>query len=461
MKGTKRETKTMKKNDTIDIRITDITDTGNGIGRVDNIVVFVPKTAVGDVVKAKIIKVNKNYLVGKLMEIKEPSKDRTEVDCPCFSKCGGCSFRHISYACELSLKQKRVEDCIRRIAKIDMAPCPIVFDDTATRYRNKAQFPVGEGGTVGLYAPRSHRIIPVTDCLLQPQIYEKTVVAFKKWVGDNRVPDYDEVCKRGLLRHLYIRSDNNEKEIMVVIVCNGNEIPDKDGLVSVLLDAVGDRLKSVYLNVNTKDNNVILGEKNILLYGEKYITDTICGISVRLSPNSFYQVNRNMAELLYKKAKEYAEPEGKTVLDMYCGTGTIGLTMAKECKSLYGVEIVKAAVDDALQNARDNGINNAEFICSDALEAAKNLSARGIKPDVVILDPPRKGCDIKLIDIVANNFLPEMVVYVSCDPATLARDIAVFGKFGYKLIEYTPFDLFPRTNHCEAVCRLLRRDINP
>ncbi len=457
MKGTKQASAMMRKNDIIDLKITDITDTGNGVGRADNIVVFVPQTAVGDVAKVKIIKVNKNYSVGKVIDITEPSKHRISIDCPCFSKCGGCSFRHIDYDCELSLKQKRVEDCIRRIAKVDASPCPIVFEDTVNRYRNKAQFPVGEGGTVGLYAPRSHRIIPVTDCLLQPQIYEKIVVAFKKWVGDNRVPDYDEVCKRGLLRHLYIRSNKDETEIMVVIVCNGSEIPGKTALISYLSEAVGDRLKSVYLNVNTKDNNVILGEKNILLYGEKYITDTICGISVRISPNSFYQVNRNMAELLYKKVREYAEPEGKTVVDLYCGTGTIGLTMAKECKSLYGVEIVKEAVDDAVQNARDNGINNAEFICSDALEAAKNLSARGIKPDVVILDPPRKGCDIKLIDIVANNFSPERVVYVSCDPATLARDIAVFGEFGYNLIEYTPFDLFPRTNHVETVSVLSRQ----
>ncbi len=457
MKGTKQASAMMKKNDIIDLKITDITDTGNGVGRADNIVVFVPQTAVGDVAKVKIIKVNKNYSVGKVIDITEPSKHRISIDCPCFSKCGGCSFRHIDYDCELSLKQKRVEDCIRRIAKVDASPCQIVFEDTVNRYRNKAQFPVGEGGTVGLYAPRSHRIIPVTDCLLQPQIYEKIVVAFKKWVGDNRVPDYDEVCKRGLLRHLYIRSNKDETEIMVVIVCNGSEIPGKTALISYLSEAVGDRLKSVYLNVNTKDNNVILGEKNILLYGEKYITDTICGISVRISPNSFYQVNRNMAELLYKKVREYAEPEGKTVVDLYCGTGTIGLTMAKECKSLYGVEIVKEAVDDALQNAKENGIDNAEFICGDALAAADRLSQKGIKPDIVILDPPRKGCDSRLIEIVANGFSPEKVVYVSCDPATLARDVAVFGEFGYKLIEYTPFDLFPRTNHVETVSVLSRQ----
>ena len=446
----------MNKNEVIELEIIDVTDTGSGLGRADNMVVFVPQTAIGDIVKALIIKVNKHYCIGKLIGIIKPSKDRITPDCDCFSKCGGCSFRHIRYECELALKQKKVEDCIRRIAKVDMSPNKIISDGALARYRNKAQFPVGIDGSIGFFAPHSHRIVPVEDCLLQPRIFADITKAFGYWATENSVSYYDSQSNSGLLRHLYIRSNKDETEIMVVIVCNGDSVPNRESLVSSLRKAAGERLTSVILNVNTQNNNVILGTENILLFGEKYITDVLCDISVRLSPNSFYQVNRNMAEILYKKAKEYAEPKGKIVLDLYCGTGTIGLSMANESRRIIGVEIVEEAVKDAWQNAEENGINNAEFICADAFEAAKELSDKSIKPDVVILDPPRKGCDAGLIDVVTNKFHPERVVYVSCDPATLARDIAVFGEYGYKLKEYTPFDLFPRTTHVETVAIISR-----
>ena len=447
----------MNKNDICEFVITDLTDTGNGIGRKDNMVVFVPQTAVGDTVRAKIIKVNKNYCIGKLIEIINPSQSRIDSDCDCFSKCGGCAFRHITYESEIDIKQSRVEECIRRIAKIDMKPQKAVCDKRVLRYRNKAQFPVNEVGEVGFFATHSHRIIPTPDCLLHPEIFNDITSAFKDWMRENAVTNYNSETNSGIVRHLYIRSSDMQKEIMVVIVANADCLPHTDDLISKLHSKVGDNLKSVFLNINKKNSNVILGKENKLLFGEKYITDTICGITVRLSPNSFYQVNRDMAELLYKKVKEYACPAGKTVIDLYCGTGTIGLTMASQAKSLIGVEIVDEAVANARQNAKDNGILNAEFICGDAFAAAEELAQKSVNPDVVILDPPRKGCDEELLKIVSNDFSPERIVYVSCNPATLARDIAVLNNFGYKLVEYTPFDLFPRTAHIETVCLLSRQ----
>ncbi len=449
----------MDKNDIIELEITDVTDTGSGIGRIDNTVVFVPQTAVGDIVTAVIIKVNKNYCIGKLLEIKTPSENRILCDCDCFSKCGGCVYRHISYDFEKQIKQKRVEDCIKRIAKIDLPPQQIVSDNNILRYRNKAQFPVSENGQVGFYANHSHRIIPTDDCLLQPGVYNKISDALKEWIKITGASVYSSESGKGLLRHLYIRSGADQKEIMAVLVINGDSIKEKELFVSMLKNAVGEKLKSVQLNINKVNNNVVLGNKNVLIYGEKYINDTICGILVRLSPNSFYQVNRDMAELLYEKAKEYACPKDKTVLDLYCGTGTIGLSMAKNAKKIIGVEIVEDAVSDAKINAEENGINNAEFICGDALKAAKELKKRNLKPDVVIVDPPRKGLDGELINIIAKDFSPERVVYVSCDPSTLARDVSLFNELGYKLMEYTPFDLFPRTAHVETAALLGRKQV--
>ncbi len=447
----------MKKNDVINLKITDFSTTGSGMGRYGNTVVFVPNAAVGDEISAQIIKVNKSYCIGKLIDIIEPSTARIVPDCGCFLKCGGCTYRHINYDSELMLKQKRVEDCINRIGKISLKSCPIVSNMRTDRYRNKAQFPVNGDGDVGFFAPHSHRIIPTNDCLLQPEIFSRASLALKTWMTENNVSAYDDQSKIGLVRHLYVRSNSDLSEIMVTLVINGNSVPNPDRLKDLMCDNIGNALKSLQLNVNTKQNNVILGDSNILIYGNEYINDTICGVKVRLSPNSFYQVNHGMAELLYNKVKEYAEPKGKTVIDLYCGTGTIGLTMAEDCKNLIGVEIVPQAVADAKINAKENNIKNAEFICSDSLKASKTLKEKGIIPDIVIVDPPRKGCDENLIKIISEDFSPERVVYVSCDPSTLARDLNIFTDFGYKLIEYTPFDLFPRTPHVETVVLLSRR----
>lgn len=444
----------MEKNQEIIIEITDITSEGSGVGKYDGIVVFVPLTAVNDTVKVKILKVKKTYAYGKLIEIINPSPYRVENDCPHFSKCGGCVYRHISYAQELKLKSNRVYENIKRIGNIDLKPKEILYDDNINNYRNKAQYPIDSQGKTGFFAFHSHRIISCDICFLQPAIFSQITKVFEEWIKENSVSVYNELQHKGLLRHLYIRIGEKTQEIMVCVVINGEELPFKDRLIALLKDLCKDNLKSFLININKKDTNVILGDKCVTLYGQDYITDILCGVRVRLSALSFYQVNRNMAEKLYLKAMEYAKPQGSNILDLYCGAGTIGLSMAKKAKNIIGVEIVPEAVKDAQFNAKNNNIENARFICSDATEAATKISTEGIDIDTVIVDPPRKGCSEDLINTISKKFKPERVVYVSCDPATLARDIGVFSLQGYKLLEYTPADLFPRTSHVETVCLL-------
>ena len=446
----------MLKNDEFIMEIVDVTNEGSGVGKVDGMAVFVPLTAVGDIVKVKALKVKKTYAYGKLMEIITPSNKRIENDCPYFNRCGGCVFRHIGYEAELELKQNKVYEVIKRIGGVDLAPQPILYDE-CDRYRNKAQYPLSENGGVGFYAFHSHRIIECEDCLLQPTIFSKICDAVSDFVRQYSISIYNEEKHKGLLRHLYIRRGQISGEIMVCFVINGENLPKSEIIIEKLREICGDALKSVALNINKNDTNVILGDTCKTLYGSDYITDILAGVKVRLSPLSFYQVNTVMANKLYAKAKDYAKPEGKNIIDLYCGAGTIGLSMAKEAKSVIGVEIIEAAVKDAEFNAKENGINNARFICGDAKTAAEALRKEKIKPDTVIVDPPRKGCDSELIKIIANDFCPESVVYISCDPATLARDIKIFGEEGYSLVEYTPADLFPRTSHCECVAFLLKK----
>ena len=446
----------MKKNDEFIIDITDVTNEGSGVGKCDGMAVFVPLTAVGDKIKARAIKVKKNYAIGKVMEIIEPSADRIDNDCEAFRSCGGCVFRHISYEAECKLKENKVYEVIKRVGAVDMKPQNIIFGDNICGYRNKAQYPVSIDGKAGFYAFHSHRIIPCADCSLQPKIFSEIVKSTEDWIKENNISVYDESAHTGLFRHIYIRIAEVTGEIMFTAVINGDKLPKSDALIEKLKSVCGDSIKSVQININKENTNVILGKECKLLYGEPYINDVLCGVKVRLSPLSFYQVNRTMAEKLYKKAAEYAEPKGKKILDLYCGAGTIGLSMAFDAESIIGVEIIPEAIKDAKFNAKENGIENAEFICGDASAAAKQLSDRKIKPDVVIVDQPRKGCSEELIKTISEDFRPERVVYVSCDPATLARDIKIFTECGYILIEYTPVDLFPRTSHVETVALLCK-----
>ncbi len=449
----------MQKNDEIILDITDVTNEGSGVGKYEGMAVFVPLTAVGDTVRVKILKVKKSYCFGKLMEIINPSENRIENDCPIFNQCGGCVYRHISYQSECEIKQEKVRQAILRIGGVDLEPKHIISADKPDRYRNKAQFPVGEGGALGFYAFHSHRIVKCEGCALEPEIFDKIISNVSLFIKEKNISCYNEESDTGLLRHIYLRIAEATGEIMVCAVINGDKLPHSDAFVALLQAVCGENLKSVQLNINKKKTNVILGEECRVIFGEKYITDILCGVKVRLSPLSFYQVNRGSAEKLYKKAAEYADCENKTVLDLYCGAGTIGLSLADKAKKIIGAEIVPEAIKDARFNAELNNIENAEFICADAAAAAKELAGRGITPDVVIVDPPRKGCSAELIDTIANDFNPERVVYVSCDPATLARDIKIFTENGYSLIEYTPADMFPRTAHVECVA-LLKHHIN-
>lgn len=446
----------MKKNDEITLEITDITHEGSGIGKYEGQAVFVPNTAVGDKIKAHILKVNKNYAFAKCNEIINTSKHRIDVDCGAFARCGGCTLRHINYKSECELKQNRVTQTMRRIGKAKFDSMSIICASRPDRYRNKAMYPISESREIGFYSHHSHRVVACGDCLLHPETFYIAGNIFTKFIKKNNISVYNEETNQGLVRHFYLREGKKTGETMVCVVINGNALPCSEQLVADLKEALGENLKSVILNINTKKTNVVLGDKNICIYGQEYIYDILCGVKVRISPHSFYQVNHDMAEMLYKKAAEYAKPAGKNILDLYCGAGTIGLSMAKDAKTVIGVEIVDAAVRDANINAKENGILNARFICGDASKAAQSLKQEKISADVVIVDPPRKGCEEALLHTVANDFTPERIVYVSCDVATLARDTAILENIGYKLLEYTPVDLFPRTAHVETVALFVK-----
>lgn len=445
----------LSKNQEIQLNIEDCASNGSGVGKYGRMTVFVPGAAAGDTVTAHIIKVKKNYAVAKIKDIITPSAHRVEADCERFPSCGGCAFRHISYDEEKKITQRWVKEAFKRIGHIDLPVNPLVSCGSQ-RYRNKAQYPVGtdsKGGIIaGFYAQKSHRIVNCGDCLLQPAEFAGIVTAVKDWMSNNGVPAYDSETGRGLVRHIYIRKGFETGEICVCLVINGTEIPFEKKLVSALSKTEG--VKSIVLNENRENSNVVLGRKCVTLWGRDYIEDILCGVRVKLSPLSFYQVNRGCAELLYGQAAKYAAVTGReTVLDLYCGAGTIGLSLAKSVKRVIGVEIVEDAVRDAAENARLNGIENAGFYCADAAEAVRMLRDKNIKPDTVILDPPRKGCDSSVLSCIAEMGA-QKVVYVSCDVSTQARDCAVLREYGYTAVEATPFDMFPRTAHVECAALL-------
>ncbi len=448
----------LKKNDVIELEITGFSSEGSGVGHFDGQAVFVNGAAAGDTVSCIIIKAKKNYAIGKLQHILKASKDRVIPDCPVFPRCGGCQYRHISYPAELEIKTAKVRDAFRRIGHLEIVPESAVGAQSPDRYRNKAQYPVETAGgrlLAGFYAPFSHRVIDCKNCLLQPEDFSVILKTVARWCEKYKIPSYDERSGKGLLRHVYIRKGFSTGELMVCLVINGDKIFKRDELISALTKA-DPAIKTIVLNHNTEDTNVIMGKTQTVIYGKGYIEDILCGKRFRISPLSFYQVNHDQAERLYNQAAEFAiTPDTKVLLDMYCGAGTIGLTMADKVESLIGVEIVPEAIEDAKINAGLCGAENARFICADAAAAAKTLEEEGIKPDTVILDPPRKGCDRELLETVVK-MNPDRMVYVSCDPATLARDLEILEANGYKTQTAVPFDLFPRTVHVEC-CALLCR----
>ncbi|MDO5123422.1 MAG: 23S rRNA (uracil(1939)-C(5))-methyltransferase RlmD [Eubacteriales bacterium] len=449
----------LQKNQLIELNIDSLSSEGSGVGKYEGMAVFVPHTAAGDRIIAKVLKAKKTHAFAKVEEILEASSNRITPECSVSKQCGGCVYCHISYDAELKAKEQRVRDAIERIGGIDTKINGIVGSESENRYRNKAQIPVGiskEGRVqMGFFASHSHRIVECEDCKLQPQEFIAAQKVLKNFIEEHNISVYNEQTHKGLVRHLYLRKGEATRELMICVVINGRQIPHENELVERFITELPNT-KTVIVNSNREKTNVVLGKEYRSIFGEGYITDILCGLKFKLSPQSFYQVNRTGAEKLYSIAREYAKlKEDDLLLDMYCGTGTIGLSMAKDCKSLIGVEIVPEAIEDALKNAERNGINNANFVCGDSALAAQKLKSKGMNPDVIILDPPRKGCQRELLETVAE-MNPKRVVYVSCDPATLARDLKIFAELGYKTQEVMPVDMFPRTAHVECVVLLTK-----
>ncbi len=450
----------MEKNEIITLDITDITNEGFGFGKYNGMAVFVPLTAIGDRISAKVVKVNKSYAYAKIEQLLLPSPDRIENNCPAFGKCGGCAFRHISYEAELRAKESFVKDAFVKIGGLNTEFLPIMPSDDIDRYRNKLEMPVGvnaEGEMYcGFYAQRSHRIIPVSDCLLQPEIFSEISRFIVQKAKALKISAYNEERHEGVLRHIYLRKAVNKRDggLCCVIVAKRN-VPEFKRLAREIT-AQFPEITGVVLNINPERTNVILGEKEILLCGKSEISDEMCGVPVVISPKAFYQVNTKAAEKIYRKAEEFAEidkPDGKVILDLYCGAGTIGLSMAKKAGKIIGVEVIPEAVENAKANAEKFGISNAEFICADAGEIDK-LKLSG-KPDVILLDPPRKGCGERTLDFCAS-LSPARIVMISCNPATAARDCKRLSELGFRVNAVQAFDLFPRTRHVECVILLSR-----
>jgi 23S rRNA (uracil1939-C5)-methyltransferase len=445
----------MKKNDEIKLNIIDMTAEGNGIGRHEGQAVFVPHTAPGDEVLVKIIKVAKNYAVGRLLEVVTPASCRIEPDCDVCKPCGGCAYRHITYEAECDIKRKRVNDCLSRIGGLDVQVEEMIPSPVVEGYRNKAQFPVGldEKGepVLGFYAPRSHRIVPTQNCRLQPDVFDRLCEAFLSYMKEQNLSVYDPETGKGLVRHFYLRIGFATGQVMACVVVGNGNLPKTERLIHYLT-SVHPEITGILVNCNPKPTNVILGEKTTCIYGKETIDDVLMDVTFTLSLHSFYQVNPAAATLLFERAAQYADVgEKDTVMDLYCGAGAVGFCAGKKAGHLIGVEIVPQAVENAKENARRMGRENCEFLCMDASQAADQLAKRSIKPDVVFVDPPRKGCDKELLETIAYRLQPKKLVYISCDPATLARDAAVLKNIGYQMEKATAVDLFPRTPHVETV----------
>ncbi len=443
---------TLQKNQTVRAVIEGYSSEGLGIARVNGQVVFVHRAIRGEDCDILIMKVLRHAAFGKVTAIHTPSEHRREPDCPYYGKCGGCDFRHMDYAEELSAKHRRVQDALSRIGGSAVQVEEILGAADTACYRNKSQYPIAPNGTVGFYRARSHEVIGVERCLIQRSEADAAAQAVRQYIRQFRVPCYDEKTGRGLLRHLYVRT-NGAGESLICLLGSGERAPHEPELVELLRQAVPNTVGVVW-GVNRKKGNVILGDSYRTLWGEDTLRDTLWGLTFRLSVPSFYQVNRAQAEVLYRKAVELAALTGtETVLDLYCGAGTITLCMARHCKQAIGAEIVPEAIDDAWQNAKANGVENVEFFCGDAKETAAELARRGLRPDVICVDPPRKGLAPEVVDAAAA-MSPKRIVYVSCDPATLGRDVKRFAEHGYTAVRAAAVDLFPRTAHVETVVLL-------
>lgn len=449
----------LKKNEIIPLEITGMTNEGNGVGKYDGLAVFVPMTAVGDIIDCRIVKVQKSFCYGIIEKIIKTSDKRTAPDCAAYSKCGGCSFRHFSYDEELRIKQDFVKSAFERIGKIHAKCEPIMGCGSIENYRNKAQYPVADesGKAVcGFYSRRSHRVTGNYECRLQPEIFTSIIKDIMEYINEKGIKAYNEVTGTGLVRHIYLRRGEHSGEVMVCIVLTDLlKTSLFESLVKILIEKFPD-IVSIVVNENSQKTNVILGRKFATIYGKDTITDIMCGNKIILSPQSFYQVNTLQAERLYGIAKEYAGlGNDDLLLDLYCGAGTIGLSMSYSVKKVIGVEIIPSAIENAKKNAAENNVDNAEFICGDAGKIAEILYNRGERPNVIVADPARKGCDRVTLEYMVK-MAPDRIVMISCNPATAARDCRILEELGYKVEKYCPVDLFPRTTHVETVVLMSR-----
>lgn len=437
---------------------------GEGIAKIDNkYPIFIEGALKGEKVKVRIVKVNKNFAYGKLMEVLEASEERVNPPCAIYKRCGGCKLQHASYKAQLDFKWDRVKDCVSKIGKLDpsIVKYPLGMEEP-WRYRNKVQLPIGliNGEVkIGFFAPRSHDIIDMESCLIQDEIGDKVVKLTREWIEKFNIRPYNvdgEYDEKGIVRHIMIRRGFTTNEVMVVLVTNGENLPHKEEFVDLIVKNIPG-IKSIIQNINSKKTNVILGLESKTLWGEDTISDYIGDFRFNISPLSFFQVNPIQTEVLYGKALEYANLTGnEEVFDAYCGTGTITLFLSQKAKKVYGVEIIPQAIDNAWINAKENKVENVEFFVGESEVVIPDLINKGVKADVVVVDPPRKGCDKKLLDAI-TNIDAKKIVYVSCDPSTLGRDLKVLEENGYKTLEVQPVDMFPNTAHIENVALLIKK----
>ncbi|MCY7775022.1 23S rRNA (uracil(1939)-C(5))-methyltransferase RlmD [Bacillus licheniformis] len=449
----------VQKNEYYNVVFEDLTHEGAGVAKVDGFPIFVPNALPDEKAQIKVTRVKKGFAFGRLIDLKEESRYRTDAPCPIYKQCGGCQLQHINYEGQLLYKQKQVKDVLERIGKLDLSRItvhPTLGMEDPWNYRNKAQVPVGEreGGLIaGFYQQRSHEIIDMNECLIQQSENDRVVQAIKEICGKYGIKAYNEERHKGWLRHIMVRYGAATGEMMVVFITRTNDFPHKAKIVEEITAAFP-HVKSIVQNINPKKTNVIFGDETTVIWGEEYIYDTIGGIKFAISARSFYQVNPEQTKVLYDKALEYAELNGEeTVIDAYCGIGTISLFLAKQAKKVYGVEIVPEAIEDAKRNAELNGIENAEFAVGEAEAVIPKWYEEGIKADTLVVDPPRKGCDEALLRTIIE-MKPKRVVYVSCNPGTLARDLRVLEDGGYVTREVQPVDMFPHTAHVECVAIL-------
>jgi 23S rRNA (uracil1939-C5)-methyltransferase len=453
----------VKKNDYIEITIDGLTHEGMGVGKYEGFTLFIKGALPGERVKAKVILIKKSFAIGKVVETIETSPHRTEPPCPIYDQCGGCQLQHLSYSEQLIQKEQQVRDNMQRMGGLDLEKVvihPTLGMENPWKYRNKAQVPIGEveGGLAGgFYRQGTHEIIDMDECLIQHEQNDQAIKKVKEIAYSLGITAYHEESQKGILRHVVIKYGFNTNELMIVLITNGNKIPRVDELIQDLIKEFTN-LKSLVHNINTRKTNVIFGDKSQLLWGEEYIYDSIGQVRFAISARSFYQVNPVQTKVLYDKALEYANLSGdEVVIDAYCGIGTISLFLAQQAKKVLGVEIVPEAISDAKRNARLNGIENVEFAVGEAEKVIPWWKAQGVEADVIVVDPPRKGCDQELLDtIIAMK--PKRVVYVSCNPSTLARDLKILEQGGFETKEIQPVDMFPHTTHVECVAKLVLKE---